>query len=87
MSRETGEERRESKVTAKEIERCAVGPNFISNDHPHFPPPAPLVRGSRRLVMRKESYITIPLDALIHACVRRLDNETDKLRFIDFARR
>jgi hypothetical protein len=37
--------------------------------------------------MRKESYINLPLDALLHACVRRIEHETDKMRFIDFARR
>ena len=50
---------------------------------PFTPDPA----GAKQLYMRKESYINLPLDALLHACVRRVEKEADKMRFIDFARR
>ncbi len=42
---------------------------------------------SHEVCLRPEKYINIPLDVIIRGLLVELQNEDDKLRFIDFYRR
>ncbi|EGD83100.1 hypothetical protein PTSG_03740 [Salpingoeca rosetta] len=53
-----------------------------------MPKPVKATKGGGRLLrMNMSHYIPLPLDSLMHALLKEIPDEKDKLRFIDFARR
>ena len=44
-------------------------------------------KGAKRLNIERSRHIRVPLDVLKKACIEKLSDEKDKLRFIDFVRR
>ena len=44
-------------------------------------------RAAKHLKIDREQYIRLSLDTLVRACLRKVEAEKDKMRFIDFVRR
>eukprot|EP00730_Choanoeca_flexa_P003315 TRINITY_DN11360_c0_g1_i4.p1 TRINITY_DN11360_c0_g1~~TRINITY_DN11360_c0_g1_i4.p1 ORF type:complete len:527 (+),score=111.13 TRINITY_DN11360_c0_g1_i4:175-1755(+) len=46
-----------------------------------------MARGQKTLQIQKDQYIRLPLEVILRACLRKVQDVKDKMRFIDFCRR